>query len=589
MIRMFRNSFKDFKTLYKKYVLFEIIHTIITSFLFVPIISFIVGRLLIKIGSRSLINGDVFKTAISYEGIIGLIFIATLFIVFIFIEYGVLIVISQKKYFNKDISILNSFITTLKKIPRMLSLGVLPITILLILLIPFIELPITNILAKDLDVPLYIRRTVINSKIDLAIYIIVLISLIYTFLRLIFTFHSIIIENKNTFSSMKRSLKLTDSGQVKIFLKLIFFNAIIFSSGFLFVSLFTFLANKLNVLIDNNYLEELFITFSSYITYIFLSLLVPTNVIFLTRLYYYRRINLSEEIEDSLITHENIKFKKIENKLYKLIYNRRYILIALLTISIIVTFSINYFFNKDTIYFGRDILVAAHRSNTVSTPENSISAIRDALNKEINFIEIDVQLTKDEEVVLYHDISLRRLAGLSESVSQLTYEDLSKIDIGAGYSNEYEGEKIPTLDKVLKEVKGKMNLIVELKSYGSKEELVEKTLEVIEENDMIENVYIQSFDNRLLKMVREKNKNIKIGQIMYIAAGDLSYLDVDFYTIEQNMLSNKIISHARSKNRQIWVYTVNSKKDIKEALKYDIDGLITDYPLTVKEIIEFSF
>ncbi|MGO1712287.1 MAG: glycerophosphoryl diester phosphodiesterase membrane domain-containing protein, partial [Senegalia sp. (in: firmicutes)] len=143
---MFRNSFKDFKTLYKKYVLFEIIHTIITSFLFVPIISFIVGRLLIKIGSRSLINGDVFKTAISYEGIIGLIFIATLFIVFIFIEYGVLIVISQKKYFNKDISILNSFITTLKKIPRMLSLGVLPITILLILLIPFIELPITNIL-----------------------------------------------------------------------------------------------------------------------------------------------------------------------------------------------------------------------------------------------------------------------------------------------------------------------------------------------------------------------------------------------------------------------------------------------------------
>ncbi|MGO1371521.1 MAG: glycerophosphoryl diester phosphodiesterase membrane domain-containing protein, partial [Senegalia sp. (in: firmicutes)] len=117
MIRMFRNSFKDFKTLYKKYVLFEIIHTIITSFLFVPIISFIVGRLLIKIGSRSLINGDVFKTAISYEGIIGLIFIATLFIVFIFIEYGVLIVISQKKYFNKDISILNSFITTLKKIP----------------------------------------------------------------------------------------------------------------------------------------------------------------------------------------------------------------------------------------------------------------------------------------------------------------------------------------------------------------------------------------------------------------------------------------------------------------------------------------
>lgn len=589
MIRMFRNSFKDFKNVYKKYVLFEIIHTIITSFLFVPIISYVVGRLLIKIGSRSLINSDVFKTALSYEGIIGLIFISILFVTFIFIEYGVLIIISQKKYFNKDISILNSFVTTLKKIPRMLSLGVLPLTILFILLIPFIELPISNIIAKDLDLPLYVRRQVIDSKVDLAIYITVLISLIYIFLRLIFTFHAIIIENKTSFKSMKRSLKLTDNREVKIFLKLIFFNTLIFSSGFLIVSLFTFLANKLNIVIDNNYLEELFITFSSYITYIFLSMLVPTNVIFLTRLYYSRVESLDENIEDELIAHKNIKFKKIENKLSRIIYNRRYILIILLVISIIITFNINYFFNKETIYFGRDIQIAAHRSNTVSTPENSLSAIRTALTKEINFIEVDVQLTKDKRVVLYHDISLRRLAGLSESVSQLSYEDLSKVDIGASYSNEYEGEKIPTLDNVLKEVKGKMNLIVELKSYGAKEELVEKTVDIIEKNNMVENVYIQSFDNRLLKMVRKRNKNIKIGQIMYIAVGDLSYLDVDFYTIEQNMLSNKIIRHARNNNREIWVYTVNSKEDIKEALKYDIDGVITDYPLTVKEIIEFSF
>ncbi len=589
MIRMFKNSFKDFKKVYKKYILFEIIHTIITSFLFVPIISYIVGRLLIKIGSRSLINSDVFKTVLSYEGIIGLIFISILFIIFIFIEYGVLITISQKQYFGKDISILNSFVTTVIKIPRMLSLGILPLVLLLLLLTPFVELPISNVLAKDLNLPLYVRRSIINSKFDLVIYISILVSVLYIFLRLIFTFHAIIIENKTILKSIKHSWKLTDDREIKIFLKLILYNGLVLFSGFLIVSFITFIANKLGSIIDSNYIDELFITFSSYITYIFLSMFVPTNVIFLTRLYYSRIQSFTSNVSDTLNAYRNDKFKNMEKRFYKIIYNKRYILTFILFIAITITFNVNYFFNKETIYLGRDIMIAAHRSNTVTTPENSLSAIRTALTKEINYIEVDVQLTKDKEVVLYHDISLRRLAGLSESVSQLNYNELSKVDIGSSYSNEYEGEKIPTLDEALKEVKGKMNVIVELKSYGPKKELVRKTIEIIEKNNMVDSVYIQSFDNRLLKIVRDLNPNIKIGQVMYIAAGDLSYLDVDFYTIDQNMLSNKIVRHARDNNRKIWVYTVNSETDIKEVLKYDIDGIITDYPFKVKEIIEFSF
>lgn len=588
MLSMLINSFRDFKTTYKKYLLFELIHTIITSFLFVPLISYIVGRMLVKMGSRSLINKDVFKTALSYEGILGVIMVSILFITFIFIEYGILIIISQKRYFQKEISILNSFVTVLKKIPKMLSIGILPLVILLLFLTPFIELPISSVLAKDLNVPLYVKRRILDSYRDLFIYFSLLFSLGYIFLRLIFTFHLIIIENKSTLKSIGYSWKLTDNREIKILIRLILFNGLIIAIGFLFISSITFITNKIGTVIISRYLEELFITFSGYISYILISLLAPTNVIFITRLYYNRMKDVNDEVKDNLIPYKNELLKKVEYKFYKLLHKRRYTLIFVLIISLVITFSINYFLNKDVIYMGRNISIAAHRSNAVSTPENSLSGIRTALEKNIEFIEIDVQLTKDGEVVVYHDISLRRLTGQSHNISELTYKDLSEIDIGIGYSNEFEGERIPTLDQVLKEVKGKSKLIVELKSYGAKEELVENVVKTIEKNNMTKEVYIQSFDNRLLRMIRKINKNINIGQVMYIAAGDLSYLDVDFYAIEKSMLSDRLVQHARKNNREVWVWTVNEEDNMREVLSYDIDGIITDYPLRVKEIIDFD-
>ncbi|MBS4539513.1 glycerophosphoryl diester phosphodiesterase membrane domain-containing protein [Clostridium sp. D2Q-11] len=589
MYAMLKNSLEDFSKLYKKYILFELIFMIVSSFLFVPLISYIYSRILISMGSRSLINNDILKIVLSYEGIIGLLIVAILSVTFIFIEFGVLIIISQKEYFEKEISILNSFITILKKVPKILSIEILPLTILLLLLIPFIDLPMSSELVQDVDLQYYIRRKIIDSYKYLAIYITLIFSLGYIFLRLIFTFHCIVIEGKSTLESIKCSWELTDDNEISILIKLILFNSIIVMFGFFIISSLTFITNEIQYTINSNYLKELFITLSGYVTYALILLLLPVNVIFITRLYYSRNLKIEGKVTDKLVPYTNYSISKLENKFYNLLYNRRHIVILISIVALIITFSINYFLNKDIMYLGRNISVAGHRGDMVSAPENSLSSIRSALNKNIKYIEVDVQTTKDGIVILYHDINLRRLAGLSKNISELTYIELSEIDIGAGFSNKFEGERIPTLDDTLEEVKGKAQLIIELKAYNSNDELVEKVINIIEENNMESEVYIQSFDYNLLKKVRSINNNIKIGQIMYIAAGDLSYLDVDFYSIEKSMLSNKIIQHGRSNNREIWVWTVNNEDNIKETLKYDIDGIITDYPLKVKEIIEFSF
>lgn len=73
---------------------------------------------------------------------------------------------------------------------------------------------------------------------------------------------------------------------------------------------------------------------------------------------------------------------------------------------------------------------------------------------------------------------------------------------------------------------------------------------------MVENCYVQSLDSTALKAIREENEDIKIGQVIIISAGDISLLDVDFYTIEQTMLSNKLIRDIHILSREVWVFIV---------------------------------
>lgn len=97
---------------------------------------------------------------------------------------------------------------------------------------------------------------------------------------------------------------------------------------------------------------------------------------------------------------------------------------------------------------------------------------------------------------------------------------------------------------------------------------------------------VQSFDAEALNRIRELAPEIRIGRILYFALGDLSKLDVDFYTIEQVMLTDFFVSQAHADGREVWVWTVNARRDMKEVLKYPIDGMITDAPETAQSLVE---
>jgi glycerophosphoryl diester phosphodiesterase len=585
MLKLIKNSFDDLKQTFKQLMLFEFLYLLLTSFIFVPTISYIFHRVLWSIGSGTLLNTEVFKIVLNYKGLLGLIVITIVAVIVLFIQFGVIIVITQKQYFNKHVTIMEALVSVIKNIPKIFTFSIFQLGLLFICLIPFIDSPLLSSLTGDIDLEVFIRHKILESELLFMLYILVLLIVIYILLRWIFTLHYMILEDKSTKDAIKESMRLTKANSIKILIGLFVLNGLILYLALNIISFITFIPALIQGDINNFILENFLVTLSSFLTYLLTLLLIPINITFITRLYYQFSINQGVVIKDRWMRTKSKKIKKIESKIEFTFYKRKYFWAAILTVMFLVTFLINYSMNEDIAYLGRSISIASHRGDMYSAPENSMSGIRSALKKEVDFIEIDIQMTKDGKIVLFHDTDLRRIVGVSDKIIDLPYEEVLKYEIGSYFSEVYFGEKIPTLEAVLEEVKGKANLLIDVKPYGSRVKMAETLVDLIEQYEMVESSYVQSFDYGILSEIRNLNKEIKIGQLMYVATGRLASLDVDFYSIEQSMLSNRIVSNARQLNREVWVWTLNKERNIKDVLKYDIDGIITGFPELAQSII----
>ncbi len=95
------------------------------------------------------------------------------------------------------------------------------------------------------------------------------------------------------------------------------------------------------------------------------------------------------------------------------------------------------------------LLIIAHRGESYDAPENTLASINLAWQRDADAVEIDVRLSKDNKVVVFHDKTTRRLGGRNESVKNQTLEELKELDVGSWKSEKYKNEKIPTLTEVL--------------------------------------------------------------------------------------------------------------------------------------------
>ena len=165
---------------------------------------------------------------------------------------------------------------------------------------------------------------------------------------------------------------------------------------------------------------------------------------------------------------------------------------------------------------GRPLLVG-HRGAMAVAPENTMVALETGLAGGADILEMDVQLTADQQVVLYHDSDLSNKTGVAQKIGEVTAEFIRTLEVGSAFDARFTGEPIPFLYDVLAWAKGRIPLMVELKHGPVFEPALDKAVvRLIEDFGMEDDVVIISFDQYALQRVKQLNPNLTTSFI-YIA------------------------------------------------------------------------
>lgn len=216
-------------------------------------------------------------------------------------------------------------------------------------------------------------------------------------------------------------------------------------------------------------------------------------------------------------------------------------------------------------------LIIAHRGASAYEPENTLRAIRRALDLEADMVEVDVRATKDGHIVVMHDEKVDRTTNGRGYVKNMTLEELRKLDAGLG-------ERVPTLQEVAQLIKGKAKLVVEVKVPRIEEEV----LRIIEQNGISEEVLITSFHHPILVRVKSLNSKVQTGAIIAsrpVRPAQLA-LDAraDALLPKYIYVDSEMVEEAHGHGLAIYPWTVDSVEEAKNLIKMRVDGIVTNRP-----------
>lgn len=222
--------------------------------------------------------------------------------------------------------------------------------------------------------------------------------------------------------------------------------------------------------------------------------------------------------------------------------------------------------------------VTAHRGHARAAPENTLSAVRKAIESGADYAEIDVLQTSDGVVILMHDRDLKRVSGDTRRVSDLTYEQIRKLDVGSWFGSTFTGERVPTLQEVFDLARGKIKLNIELKFYDNDLALARNVARLIKENDFEKKSIVTSFNYEALMEIKKINPNIRVGLIVAQALGNVSRLDVDLLSVRADWLSDKVLREAKRRGKEVHAWTINDPLAAATLIKRGVDNILTSDP-----------
>lgn len=232
----------------------------------------------------------------------------------------------------------------------------------------------------------------------------------------------------------------------------------------------------------------------------------------------------------------------------------------------------------------------AHRGASGYAPENTLEAFELAVQQQADGVELDVQMSRDGELVVIHDETIDRVCDGTGDVRGYTLSELKGFHANRAFP-QYKNAKIPTLREVYELLKDTgLTVNVELKTSmifypGIEEKVLEETAAM----GMEERVWYSSFNHYTLRRIKALNPRAKTGMLygdgIYRAAEYGKSLGVDaLHPALYHLQYPDLAEDCRKKNLKVHVWTVNEPSHIRGALQWGVDAVITNYPDIAREV-----
>ena len=246
--------------------------------------------------------------------------------------------------------------------------------------------------------------------------------------------------------------------------------------------------------------------------------------------------------------------------------------------------------------------IIAHRGAAGQAPENTLAAFRLALDQNVAIIEFDIHPSKDGRLMVIHDPTLDRTTNRQGPVTGYTLAELRQMDAGSWFGPDFAGEKIPTLKEVLTLINGRAQCIIELK-WGSQGYYLELASRVAAEIAAVNGhswCLVQSYEGRYLAELNRLDPDIKLVKAFIgLWPGPVGfYYDTKLHwgsyrpppyiravNIYYRALTKAQVEDWHRQGVKVWSYTLNDGQSMKKHINLGVDGIITDYPEQLQQIL----
>ena len=575
-------TWADFRAHWRQALAFHLLMQLLGFAVFTPLVTWVARRIVQSSGDPVISNFDIAAFLLSPTGAAFVIVVAALTVSLLLGEFAGLSWIAGHALAKRRVTVVGTIALVLRKLPRLIGLSARVFVRLVLLAAPFVAgaglVWLTTLAGHDInyylaDRPPEWRRALLIAGILGALLVLLAAWLLA---RWLYAVPALVLEDTPPRRALADSTRATRGRLLRIVALLVVWWLLVTAAA---VAI-TWVCRQMSDAgldwagIDARRvlpLVALFVTVSLVGGFLYSGVHLTGHQFLVTRMY-------AEQVDPA-------RWRALASPDAVLANPRRLALPAIVVVVLLLVSALGLAWLAASRVPDAEVAITAHRGASLAAPENTLAAFRAAMDAGATYAELDVQHTRDGEIVVLHDGDLLRMADDARKLADLSAADVATIDVGRKRDVSFAGEHVPRLEEVIDLVRGRMKLNVELKYNVPDPSLARDVVELLRRAAFLDDAVITSLDYAAIKQVEEIEPRLRTGHIVTAAVGNVTRTDADFLSLNSAQAKPSLIRQAHAAGKEIHVWTVNTPEVMVRMIERGVDNIITDDPGLLARVI----